>query len=266
MTDETAVVPAQPTETISFGQAHLTADQLIPPRVKIVQMMSAERASKQAEAGNFWNTLTSEDLGNEIKFLPLSTFMNRVLLVRDQRRDQADIQLKAAKLPKLTEGDGLKCRSIDMEHGNGEPGIVCDACPLSKWWGPGNTEAPLCSEVYNVAALTELGDLVILQFQRSSAKVGRKFFSMLRFAGPGVAPWSRFYVARTHEEQGPKGPFFAPVVNRVADEVPPTELMRQAYAWAAVLGNTAIDVTPAEDEEAEVAGAPGAEPKDGDPF
>lgn len=268
MTEPTNAVVPVPQGAITFGQSNLTGDQLIPPRVKIVQAMSEERAAGAAEAGEFWNTLTSENLGSEIKFLPITTFMNRVFLVRGERRTIAEKILKEHKMPALSEGDGLKCRSLDMEYGNGEPGIACNECPLSAWHGVGNQEPPPCSEVYNVAAVTELGDLVILQFQRSSAKAGKKFFSMLRFAGVDAAPWDRFYRVTTHEESiKGKGSFFVPTITRITDETVAPELRVQAGRWYSILGGQVIDVTPTEDEETEVAGEPVTAEKGGDePF
>lgn len=265
MTDQRALVPAQPSG-LTFGQTALRADQFIPPRVKIVQSMSAERVGGLASEGDFFNTLTSESYGSILKFLPLQPFMNRVLLVRDEKRAKADQAIaeafvraggKVKEAPTLSEGDGLKCRSLDMVEGHGEPGGGCDECPLARW-GAGNTP-PLCTEVYNVAALTELGDLIILQFQKSSAKTGKKLFSMLRFIGPGQAPWSRFYQAETHAEtiKG-KGSFAVPVVTKTP-EVPPTELLKQAQSWAQQLGAIGpIDVTPIEDEDIESEGDPDA--------
>lgn len=269
MTDPgNAVVPTQQQGAINFGQQNLTGDQLIPPRVKIVQHMSAERASKAADAGEFWNTLLSENLGNTIKFVPILTFMNRVFMVRDQKRAIADEILVANNLEPLTEGDGLKCRSLDMYVGNGEPGIECNACPLSKWHGQGNQEPPPCSEVYNVAAVTETGDLIILQFLRSSAKAGRKFFSMLRFTDPDAAPWERLYQVTTSEETIPKkGSFFVPTITRITDEQVAPELKVQAARWFNVLrGQGPIDVTPVEDEEEEAVGATPGVKGEGDPF
>ena len=252
MTDQNALVPAgQQSSSLTFGQTALRADQFIPPRVKIVQSMSAERTGGQAAEGDFFNTLTSESYGSIVKFLPLQLFMNRVLLVRDERRKDIEKVLDH----KLSEGDGLKCRSLNMFQGVGEPGIQCASCPLSQW-REGN-QPPLCTEVYNVAALHELGDLIILQFQKSSAKTGKKLFSMIRFLGEGVAPWSRFYQAETHSEtiKG-KGSFAVPVVTKTP-EVPPTELMKAAQKWAQQLGAIGpIDVTPGEDEDVE-AGAGG---------
>ena len=90
MTEPTNAVVPVPQGAITFGQSNLTGDQLIPPRVKIVQAMSEERAAGAAEAGEFWNTLTSENLGNTIRFVPIFTFMNRVFMIRDEKRAAVD--------------------------------------------------------------------------------------------------------------------------------------------------------------------------------
>lgn len=265
MSEDRSLVPATG-GALTFGQTHLDASNFIPPRVKIVQAMSAERVAGLATEGDFFNTLTSESYGPVIKFMPIQPFMNRVLLVRDEKRQKVEAALTARTGVKgkvaLSEGDGLKCRSLDMIQGVGEPGIECGACPLSLW-GEGNV-APLCTEVYNVASLTELGDLIILQFQKSSAKVGKRVFSMLRFEGPGQPPWGRFYTAETHEESiKGKGAFAVPVVKKTA-EVPPTELLKAAAAWYGQLsGLGPIDVTPVEDEDVEARGA-GADDGDGE--
>lgn len=253
MTDPTrALEPAS--NALTFGQTALDATQFVPPRVKIVQLMSDERTAKVAVEGDFFNTLTGENYGNEMKFLPLQPFMNRVLLVRDENRAKVEAKLDVGKTKfKFDDGAGvMKCRSLDMVQGVGEPGIECAQCPLALWDG---RNAPACTEVYNVAALSELGDLIILQFSRSSAKVGRKLFSMIRLGRPGQAPWLRFYNIKTMEIAGSKGTYAVPMVTQL-QEAPPTELMGYAKHWFGQLaGMGPIDVTPPE-EEAEEGGEP----------
>lgn len=261
MTEDRSLVPAAP-GGLSFGQTALDATQFIPPRVKIVQKMSQEVDTKLATAGDFFNVLTQENYGSSFRFLPIQPFLNRVLLVRDDKRVTVENALVAGgvtntdgKKPgfEFAEGGGvLKCRSLDMQYGSGEPGIACNECPLSKWDGP---NAPLCTEVYNVAAVHEDGDLVILQFSRSSAKSGRKLFSMLRLGRPGQPVWDRFYKIESKDQSNSKGTFAVPVVSKTA-ELPPPELAKDASRWYQQLaGLGPIDVTPLEDEDAEATGA-----------
>jgi len=231
---------------ISVGQTHLSGQNLILPRVKIVQQMSQEFADKKADPGDFFNTLTGEDFGAALRFIPLFPFMQRVFIVRSERKAAVDDRLVAVGLPVLPEGDGLMCRSLDMYQGIGDPGVMCNDCPLSKW--EGRTGAPPCSETYNVAALTERGALIILSFARSSAKAGRKMFSMLRFE-PG-RPWARVWEAKTRLEKNDKGNFYVPDI-AVTQDMTPTEMIAEAINWAKEFeGGPAIDVTPAYEADA----------------
>jgi hypothetical protein len=278
MTDDTRVATTGD-QAMTFGQTNLRPQDIVPPRVKVVQQMAKEAADKKAEPGDFYNTLTGEKYGPTLRVQPIQLFMQRVFLVRQERREKADKALADASLAVLSEGDGLKCRSFDMFVGIGEPGISCEpvpgdpsiqACPLSQWTkGPkGEQVPPLCTETYNVACATELGDLIILSFSRSSAKVGKRFFSAVRMSPPGVMPWTRFFDLATHQERNDQGTFYVPDFV-LAAERPDTALIRQATFWAEQLKGVrvdTIDVTP-EDEEAHAGAGPEANPDDPDsPF
>lgn len=240
---ERALVPAQDTG-ISFGSSHLDAEDFIPPRVKVVQAMSDER-TQGVEEGSFYNTLTSEDYGPLLNFIPIGTFKNRVLLVRTEKRKDINGLLKKAGLREVgSEVDGLSCRSLDMVVGRGVPGAECGACPLSQWMGEDGNTPPYCSETYNVTAVTEMGDLIILGFSKSSAKVGKRLFSMMRLSSG--APWRFMYEATSIEQKGQQGRWMVPVIKKVG--APPPELMKVASEFASQLAGVVIDVSPSEDE------------------
>jgi len=256
--NDSAVQPVgqqQPANTgINFGSSDLDADDFIPPRVKIVQAMSDER-SEGVDEGNFYNTLTSEDLGPALNFIPIGTFKNRILLVRDERRKEMNKALKIAGIPEISsEVSGLACRSLDMQTGRGSPGVECSACPLSQWSGDDGNTPPLCSETYNVTAINDQGDLIILGFSKSSAKVGKKMFSMIRLASG--APWKSQYEAVTAEQKGEQGRYYVPIIKK-ASEPPAPELMTLAANFASQLAGVIIDVDATEDSTT-------AAPADGD--
>jgi hypothetical protein len=262
MTDN-AMVPASGGSVLSFGQTRLDAGDFIPPRVKIIQAMSDEKDVKGdgplgiVNEGDWFNTLTQECYGPKLRFIPISPFKQRILLVRSERR--ADVE--AALGTTLSEGDGLKCRSFDMIKGQGEPGIACDACPLAQWR---DNLPPFCSETYNVAAINEMGDLIILSFSRSSAKTGKQMFSQLRLTA-GL-PWGFVYEASTREEKGVQGRYHVPLVRRVERSTP--ELVNLAEHFARQLEGVVIDVSPAaEDDNGSTGGQqdPGFAPWESDP-
>lgn len=242
VTDEARVATTTPSSLMDFGQTNLRPGDLVMPRVKIAQQMSQEVADKKAEAGDWFNTLTGESYGPSFRIQPILPVMQRVLLVRQEKRDRVEEVLDT----KLSEGDGLKCRSYDMVHGQGEPGIECELCPLSQWTD-GNTP-PLCTETYNIAGSTELGDLVIISTSKSGAKTGKRMFSAIRMSR--AAPWSRFFVMTTRADRNDKGNFFVPDFT-IDREVPDTGQLANAIHWATQLRGVVIDVTPPEDDEAE---------------
>lgn len=247
MTDETRAIVPTGDAGITLGQQQIDASDIVPPRIKVVQQMSQEAQGGKAalaEPGDFFNTLTRENYGPSLTFIPIITFKQRVFLLRPERRERADSALASAGIAELSEGDGLKCRSFDMVQGLGEPGIECFDCPLSKWEG---NSPPICTETYNVAALTELGDVVILSFAKSGAKTGKRMFSMVRLTAG--APWAKLYKATTREEKNNLGTFYVPDVALVPGDTPPPELLKQAQFWAREFGSRrAIEVTPDEEE------------------
>ena len=255
---EQAIVPAQSAK-LSFGQSDVRPQDIVPPRVKIVQNMSKEVADGIAKPGDFYNTLTGENYGPTIRVQPLTTFMTRILLVRTEKRKDIEKALKPAGLT-LDDGDGLLCRSFDMEHGIGSPGTLCETCPLSQWRE--GRQPPLCTETYNIAASSELGDLLLLSFAKSGAKVGKRLFSAIRLTA--AAPWLRFIDLTTKQDRNELGNFFVPEF-RLAEQAPP-ELVTQAARWAERLqGVTIRDVTPV-DEDLEDGGPSVDIDADGQPF
>lgn len=254
-----SIEPYQGGGAIEVGQTNMGAGDFVPPRVKIAQQMSQEVADKIATAGDFFNTLTRETYGSKITFVPILNFMQRVFITRlGERKDRADNLLLAAGEEALPEGDGLMCRSLDMVHGIGDPGILCAQCPLSQW--EGRTVAPLCSETYNLAALTERGDVIFLGFSRSSAKVGKRVNSILRLQSGAPSgrnhPWDRLWEATTLQDKNDKGVFFVPDVRQTSDTTPP-ELAKDAAYWASQLRGIQLDV---EVEEEPVEDVPAGEP------
>jgi len=193
-------------------------------------------------------------------------FKQRILLVRNERRARMDEALAGIGMDPMPDGDGLQCRSFDMASGIGYPGLEysgpgtgCGACPLSKWTG--QNIPPLCTETYNAAAITELGELIVLGFSKSSAKSGKQLFTMMRMGGR--IPYVRVYETHTIKQKNDQGTFFVPLVAiaKGEDKKPlqtPPELLVAARDWASQLQGAVIDVTP-EDEEVP-AGDPGNEP------
>lgn len=259
MTQQTGMIPRPAGGVMNFGSQELDAGDFIPPRVKILQPMSAETTG-DAKPGDLYNTLTAENYGPSLKVVPITPLKQRVFLFRDERRQAIDTVLNSVGLDPLSEGDGLKCRSLDMVRGVGEPGDQlwrgdsasgqgaeqgCRTCPLSQWRG---NRPPYCTETYNVAGISDSGDFVILSMAKSGAKEGKKWFSMIRMKEG--APWTRMYELTTREQKNELGRFWTPLVRQLQDATP-TDLMAQAARWFEQLRGRVIDVTPVPEDDAE---------------
>lgn len=229
--------------TLNFGSTELDAGDFIPPRIKVVQMMSHEAVEKLAAAGELVNTLTGENYGEAMRFVPIQPSKQRVFLMRKERAEAV-----ADKLGHAVEADGLACRSFNMIHGQGEPGGLCSACPLANWDGP---NPPLCSEVYNVAAADESGALVILSFSKSSAKAGKQLFSAMALGS--AQPWSRVWTLTTALKRNDQGSFYQ-LVPTMTKDAPAPEIMkviRERWVPALTGGAIVIDATEDMAREAE---------------
>src|SRR3989304_9926149 len=95
----------EPDSRLALGQTAQDAGDLILPRVKVVQLMSAEatRDEDKASLGDFYNTLTGENYGPKLRFIPILPFKQRIFLVRQERRAAIEATLGAS----LSEGAGL---------------------------------------------------------------------------------------------------------------------------------------------------------------
>jgi len=239
--NENLPVPAAAAGLMSFGQTRLDPGDLIMPRVKLLQAQSAEVADEAGVPGDFYNTLTSINYGSTLRFVPISPFKQRIFMVRSERRAAINAVLASGGLDEIpADADGLRCRSYDMEHGTGSPGIACDECPLSKW---DDNNPPFCTETYNVAASSEEGELIVLSFSRSSARTGKQLFSMIRMR-PGAR--ATVFEATSRAEKGKLGNFSVPIIKPVGPAAP--ELVRQVNLWATQLQGVTINVNPESDE------------------
>lgn len=135
----TALTTREPNQTAmtrddfsQLGETAIGSADVQMPRLKLLQGLSQPVVDQEAFAGNFWNSLTSENYGPAVKFVPVLGFKNRVY---------------------LEQGKGLMCRSIDMIHGIGNPGIECEKCALKDWPEDRSEGGPKCRESRNWVGL-----------------------------------------------------------------------------------------------------------------
>lgn len=166
------LVKAQEQEMMKVGQAPRgyeedDADQLIIPRVKLIQSTSPERKSKVADEGDLLNSLTQEKL-NGMKFIPVFKYTS-------------NIKWKDRSL-----GGGIECMAKDGRQGSTADG-ECTACSACKLYLFDNTRKgkeaqPLCTQYINFFGFFEGTRVpIILSFSKTYFNEGKKLLSMCKF-------------------------------------------------------------------------------------
>ena len=147
------------------------------PRLRLAQGMTSEVTDRKAQIGQF--VLTGFPAKDDVVLVPLGAVNIRSYAPNPKEAPQCH-----APGPVLVPGRGFTL------HGIGDPGIVCDDCPLGKW-GPKNEKTgrgtpPPCKEgvalrAYSITHRT----LVDFQFMGRSQSKGTFIQSQLIAWGEG---------------------------------------------------------------------------------
>ena len=178
---------------------------IIMPRLAVLQGLSGMVSDGKGVMGDLANSLTKENLGKEVSFIPLFLFKTRV---------------------QFEPGRGLVMSSRDnfvvtfaKDEFEEFIGRDVDEVPGSNWEGK---TPPKFHEVFNFPVLLvgrENEFPVCLSMMRTAAKAAREFISMARTANEDF--FARVYKITTHIEKGEKGTYAVPsieLVGRCSDE------------------------------------------------
>lgn len=139
---------------------------MIIPRVKIVQTLSPERKSGEANEGDIINSLTKDRLNGKT-FVPVFKYSSNILW-----KDRS-------------EGGGMECWSKDGKTGNLSDGS-CKLCKMCKKNEFDNTKTgkaaiPVCTKYINFFGfMTGEKMPIILSFSKTNYNEGKKLFSLAK--------------------------------------------------------------------------------------
>ena len=177
------------------------------PRLALLQAMSEIVTDGKGKMGEFANSITKENYGDAVEFIPLYGFKSRA-------------QFEA--------GEGLVMMSRDNKTvtfatGQYEKyiGAPVDEVPGADWEGK---EPPKFGVVYNFPCLLSGEDKLTLppmalSLMRTASKAAKDFISMTRYANEDM--FARVYCIKTRIEKNDKGTFAVPYiefVRRCTDE------------------------------------------------
>lgn len=159
------------------------SDDLIIPRVKIIQTLSPERKEKIADEGDILNSLTKDKLNGNV-FVPVLKF-NSNILWKDR-----------------TDGGGILCKANDAKMGQASDGTVlnCKICKKCEFDNSkqGKEALPLCTKYINFLGFFE-GDYapIILSFAKTNQAEGKKLYSLAKVTMQNI--WNHGYMLVSKE-------------------------------------------------------------------
>ena len=252
---------ARSPELIGFGSTEMDAGDVQLPRLRLLQALSSAVTEAKGQAGHFFNTLTETDYGPEITFLPVFRFKNRVRLVV---------------------GEGLRCRSLDMVNGQGDPGHQvavdggCAICEFKDWPADRRKRgenvdpklaSPECGEsinwvgliVGNAEGVLEDPEMAVVQFRSTAINAAKQLNGLMlqaKITSPNMQWWDRQYKIVAAQQKNDKGTFYVPSVTLAGK---PAEALKQsAKTLLSFLAGKALEYEPVDDDEV---GGPSAAPQ-----
>lgn len=142
------------------------ANDIIIPRVKVIQTLSPERKDKIANEGDIINSLTKEKLNGKV-FIPVFKFNNNIWW-----RDRSD-------------GGGIRCIARDGRLGTMSDGttLVCASCKRCEFDNTkqGKESLPTCTKYINFFGFFAGERMpIILSFAKTSYNEGKKLYSLAK--------------------------------------------------------------------------------------
>lgn len=157
-----------PTQLAAFvGAVAFDTQDLVFPRVRLAQALTAEVMDGSAKAGQF--VITGMPAQDQLTIVP-GMFARRRLYANNDTME-------------------VLCRSNDAIVGVGTPGGRCDECPLSHWSGSQeehNRKPPVCTFMYSyIVFIAEWETVGILDFRKTSLQTGKTVNTMVARYGLG---------------------------------------------------------------------------------
>lgn len=154
------------TQGTSMGFDEDSNDDVIIPRIKVINALSPERIDGIAEEGALLNSLTQESLINA-RFIPFKQYYSNIHWNPDRDGD-----------PRIF------CRSQDGRIGQNDIGVVsCATCGKNKFDNSktGKDAQPQCTQYLNFLGYIAGSPMpIVLSFARTNYAEGRKLLSMAK--------------------------------------------------------------------------------------
>jgi len=158
-------VPAQAPNT-AYGFEETKTEDIIIPRIKIINALSPERLDGIAEEGAILNSLTQEKVTSQ-RFIPIKQYYSNIRWNPDRDSETR-----------------MFCRSFDGRIGIDDEGNhSCESCSKCKFDNTktGKEAQPLCTSYLNFLGFFSGNPMpVVLSFSKTNYNEGKKLLSIAR--------------------------------------------------------------------------------------
>ena len=209
--------------SMNYGFEETRQEDIIVPRIKVINALSPERQDKIADEGDILNSLTQEKL-NGRKFIPVKQYYSNIEWNPDRTAETR-----------------IFCRSLDGRIGqNNDGALVCDSCKRNQFDNTksGKEAQPACTSYLNFLGFFEDDPMpVVLSFAKTNYNEGKKLLSIAKSMRKPI--WAYGYVLDSKEITKDKNRWYI-ITARMSGQTA-EELQEFASALYLTYQNTAVN-------------------------
>jgi hypothetical protein len=194
------------------GLENVCREDLVIPRVKLLQPMSPEVQDKGMKEGHLINNLSQKDYGDTLEFIPITHTKSRIywqdredgggmLCASDNGLDRRDHDAPA-KIAKL-----LKIKDFVLP-------ADCSCCPFHGWDNEAEREKdqkPKCTIYYNFPAFVN-GEMVALSLDRTKIRTAKNILTLATTTGGNADMFAKKYRLTVTKEKNDQYSYYNIVV------------------------------------------------------
>lgn len=229
-------------ESAHEGLENVGSDEIILPRLAILQATSPLTREDGYKQGDLVNSLTGHNFGKKLEFFPLIFFVSRTNWVDN-----------------TVVGGPIDCQARDGEHGTKKDAAhamgLCQSCVFSQW---SDGEPPHCTQFKNVLLIPKVADATPMAFsaKRSAVKPTNLFLSaaaMLRRKDKPVPFYGSSWFIESELKQNDEGTFYVPRFTRGTLIEDPVAFMSLRSLYQEMKAAQSKIVVPQENDSTEAA-------------
>lgn len=158
-------------------------DDMVVPRVKVINLLSPECKAKEAEEGDIINSLTKEKL-NSSNFVPVFKFSSNIWWKPRNEGGGIQCQARNGKDGQMSSGEQLKC-------------VICRKNEFDNT-KTGRESFPVCTKYINFFGFFEGQRMpIVLSFSKTNFNEGKKLFSLAKVTLQNM--WNHSYSLNSKE-------------------------------------------------------------------